>query len=585
MPDRSPTALLPVALCVVALLGGMGLSWHFDRLMDAQAAAQSAASAPATGEGESARGPLQGWARIGGVGGAAHIGDTGEGGTVPARLGSAVASAVDEQAIEDRLAAATAAGGNGVEGTAADGTGAAFAPDRGTWVDPRSSLRSWRDLGAVEGLLTFRGNPTRSWYGRGPVPSRPGVLWSTDIGCSVSWVGSEGKEWCGSGWTGQPAVFRAPTTKAWWVAFGAYNRAVNFLDPATGASVYPAYVTGDIIKGSVTIDPDGYPLLYTGSRDDYFHVVALDRPQPEALWRLWAHDVEPTLWNNDWDGSSLVIDDYLFEGGENGRFYVVKLNRGYDAAGLVKVDPEIVFTTESWDAELLAALGDVAVSVENSVAISGDTVYFANSGGLVQGWDISGLEQGRVPTRVLRFWTGDDTDASLVIDGDGMLYVVSQYERGTQRSIDVGQIMKLDPSRPDDPLVWSRQARAGIGSGVWATPALYDEPGGGATLIVATNEGAVLALDTGTGEERWTLDLPGPLWSSPVVVDDVLIQADCGGNVNAFDLGGRRDADGAAPARLWSVSLGGCIESTPAVWDGRIFVGTRMGRFHALGDG
>ena len=29
------------------------------------------------------------------------------------------------------------------------------------------------------------------------------------------------------------------------------------------------------------------------------------------------------------------------------------------------------------------------MSIENSVAISGDTVYFANSGGLVQGWDMS----------------------------------------------------------------------------------------------------------------------------------------------------------------------------------------------------
>jgi hypothetical protein len=38
------------------------------------------------------------------------------------------------------------------------------------------------------------------------------------------------------------------------------------------------------------------------------------------------------------------------------------------------------------------------------------------------------------------------------------------------------------------------------------------------------------------------------------------------------------------PAELWQVTLGGCIESTPAVWHGRIFVGTRAGRFHAIGD-
>jgi hypothetical protein len=35
---------------------------------------------------------------------------------------------------------------------------------------------------------------------------------------------------------------------------------------------------------------------------------------------------------------------------------------------------------------------------------------------------------------------------------------------------------------------------------------------------------------------------------------------------------------------LWTVELGGCIESTPAVWKGGIWVGTRGGRFFALAD-
>ncbi|MDH4076710.1 MAG: PQQ-like beta-propeller repeat protein [Acidimicrobiia bacterium] len=475
-------------------------------------------------------------------------------------------------------------------GSGADGEGrtlglvrAQLGTDPTLWVNPRSSQRPWSDLGGIEGLLTFRGNPTRSWYGRGPVPDQPTVQWSVDIGCSQSAVGSDAKVWCGTGWTGQPAVFRSPVTSQWTLAFGAYNRAVNFLDPATGANAMSPFHTGDIIKGSVTVDPDGYPLLYTGSRDNFFHIVALDRGQPTELWNLSAYAVQPTLWNNDWDGSALVIDDYLFEGGENGRFFVVKLNRGYGPDGKVTVAPQIVFTTETWDTELLNALGDLDVSVENSVAISGNTVYFANSGGLVQGWDISGLKAGLAPTRVLRFWTGDDTDASLVVDGEGMLYAVSEYERGNARSQEVGQIMKLDPSRPDDPLVWSMQARAGLESGVWATPALYTEPGGrGTTLIVPTNEGSVLALDTATGAERWRLALQGPLWSSPVVVDGTLIQGDCAGSLHAFDLAGR--PVGSVPAEQWSAYLGGCIESTPAVWDGQIFVGTRMGRFFALSD-
>ena len=450
-----------------------------------------------------------------------------------------------------------------------------FVADEGVWVDAKSSGRPWTDLGAVDGLLTFRGNPTRTFHGRGPLPTNPRVQWFYRVGCSNSPVAGEDKEWCGSGWTGQPAVFQMPATGAWTVAFGAYNRNVNFLNPQSGLISAAPYRTGDIIKGSVTVDPDGFPLLYTGSRDNYFHIVSLDTDRPTALWRLSSETDGPTLWNNDWDGSALVVDDHLFVGGENGRFYIVRLNRGYNDDGTVRVDPEVVFSAASWDGQLLRAIGDQEASIENSVAISGDTVYFTNSGGLVQGWDIAGLSEGETPTQVLRYWTGDDTDATIVIDDEGMLYVASQYQRSNDRSRELGQILKLDPTKPDDPLVWSRQSRAGPGSGVWATPALYE-----GLLIVATNEGELIGLDRMSGDDRWRLALEGPLWSSPVVVDGTLIQADCGGFLHAFDLG-----DGSTvPVQRWTVELGGCLESTPAVWDGQIFVGSRSGDFFAVGD-
>ena len=444
----------------------------------------------------------------------------------------------------------------------------------GLEVDPASSGLPWSALGAVEGLLTFRGNPTRTFYGRGPVPEGPSVLWSTTIGCSDSPVGGETKTWCGTGWTGQPAVFPSPGGD-WWLGVGGYNRSVNFYDPDTGREAYPPFPTNDIIKGTITVDPDGFPLVYSGSRDDYYHIIAIDGDEPRELWRLSASDDQPTLWNNDWDSSGLVVGDHLFVGGENSRFYAVELNRGFAADGSVVVDPVVVFSTEGWDAELLAALGDSQVSIENSVAMSGTVVYFTNSGGLVQGWDVSGLADGGTPERVFRYWTGDDTDASLVIDGDGMLYVASEYERGNSRSRELGQVLKLDPSRPDDPLVWSREASAGLDTGVWATPALWRD-----LLIVPTDDGRVLGLDRADGRARWTLELPGPLWSSPVVVDDTLIQGDCNGTLHAFDLGDGEQE----PVGRWQVDLGGCIESTPAVWDGRIYVGTRSGDFFAVGD-
>ncbi len=444
------------------------------------------------------------------------------------------------------------------------------------WVDPTSSGRPWSELGAVDGLLGFRGSPTRTFYGRGPVPADPSVFWTATIGCSTSLVGKEAKEWCGTGWTGQPVVFRSPEVHGgkWWVAVGGYNQSVNFYDPATGEVVFPAYATGDIIKGTVAVDPDGFPLLYTGSRDGFFHVVALDRDKPETLWQLSADDELPTLWNDDWDSSALVIDDYLFVGGENSRFYGVRLHRATGPDGLVTVDPEVIFSVAGWDDELLADTGDRQMSIEGSVAMSGNVVYFSNSGGLVQGWDISAIDADGEPERVFRYWTGDDTDASVVIDAEGMLYVASEYERLNQRSAEIGQVVKLDPSRSDDPLVWSRRVEVGAGSGVWATPALHDD-----LLIVATDDGRLLGLDRDDGATRWELDLGASLWSSPVVVDGTLIQGACDGKLRGYELHQNR-----APTERWMVELGGCIESTPAVWDGSIFVGARDGDFYAITD-
>jgi hypothetical protein len=350
---------------------------------------------------------------------------------------------------------------------------------------------------------------------------------------------------------------------------------VHFLDANTGQRILPDFPTGDLIKGSVTIDPDGFPLVYTGSRDNYFRVIAIDGDKPVELWKLSAKAVSPTMWNDDWDGAGLVIDDYLFEGGENSQWHIVKLNRGYDANGKVTVHPQLVFHAPGWDDQLLHDIGDKDVSIENSVAISGNTMYFANSGGLVQGWDISGVKQGRAPTRVFRFWTGDDTDASVVVDEKGMLYVASEYERNTAQSRTIGQIMKLDPSKPDNPVVWSVMDDDYHPGGVWGTLAIYKD-----MVYADTNGGRILGIDRNTGAIRWQKHLPGPTWQSPVVVDDTLIQGDCNGVLHAYDVHDTK----VDPPEIWSVTIGGCIESTPAVWKGRLYFGTRAGRAVAVGD-
>ncbi len=431
-----------------------------------------------------------------------------------------------------------------------------------------------------KGLTTFRGNASRSFYGLGPAPLAPQVMWtypSSGGMCAESSEGEETKTWCGTGWTGQPNVVQRGDRRM--VIFGAYDRNVHVVDGFTGEPLYAPFATGDIIKGTVTTDPDGYPIVYSGSRDGYFRALDISHPPTiTELWSLPASSAPQPMWNDDWDGSALVIDGHLLVGGENSWFYVVKLNRSYTPDGVATIDPEVVAMVPGFDDELLSDLGDTQVSIENSVAYRDGVVYFTNSGGLVQGWNIERVLAGSgKPKRVLRFWAGDDTDASIVIDREGFLYVAAEADRGTQRSIELGQLMKLDPRNPEDPLVWSLQipGAGGLAGGVWSTPAIHR-----GRLFVTTNSGRLMMLDQTDGTILWETALPGPLWSSPAVVRDVLVVGDCSGVLHAFDVRPRLDI----PADLWSVGLSGCIESTPAIWKGWIYVGTRGGAVYGIAD-
>jgi outer membrane protein assembly factor BamB len=136
--------------------------------------------------------------------------------------------------------------------------------------------------------------------------------------------------------------------------------------------------------------------------------------------------------------------------------------------------------------------------------------------------------------------------------------------------------MKLDPGTPDDPLVWSVQ----IGGfqpdgGILGTPALAK-----GLVYVTDTAGGLVAVDERTGKIVWREDLPGPTWNSPVPIDDTLLVGDCDGVLHAYDISDPRQP----PSERWQVKLNGCIESTPAVWHGMIWVGTRGGKMYGIGD-
>ena len=79
----------------------------------------------------------------------------------------------------------------------------------------------------------------------------------------------------------------------------------------------------------------------------------------------------------------------------------------------------------------------------------------------------------------------------------------------------------------------------------------------------------------------WTVHFHSFSWGSPVPVDGVLLLGDCTGLLHAYDIS---HPFAGPPKELWHVDLGGCIESTPAVWHGMVYVGSRAGAIYGIGD-
>lgn len=439
---------------------------------------------------------------------------------------------------------------------------------------------TWGSDTWVSGILTFRGRPDRSGHATGRLPRKPAVLWRVGPFCGASTDQQGTRQWCGTGWTGQPAIRPLAPGRAE-VIFGAYDHALHFLDSRDGSDLRPPFETGDIIKGSVTLDPTGAPLLYTGSRDDFLRILRLDPEGATELWRLDGNAPDG-IWNNDWDASPLILGDVMFQGGENGWIHVVRLNRGTDAQGRATVAPEMANRIPGFTDALFAAVGDRMASIESSAMATGGNVWFTNSAGLLQGYDIAALVAGkdRAAALVMEWRTGDDTDATPVGGPDGAVYVAVEDERPpSPDKAATGHLARLNPARPEAPLDWSVTfpgTYQGDG-GLWATPALYR-----GHLYVQTHAGGLYTLNAETGAitQEWPMAAHG--WSSPVVVGDALLVGSCEGDLVAFSL-----ADPAHPAELWRFRPpgAGCWESTPAVWDGVIYLGNRNGHVYAIGEG
>jgi outer membrane protein assembly factor BamB len=117
---------------------------------------------------------------------------------------------------------------------------------------------------------------------------------------------------------------------------------------------------------------------------------------------------------------------------------------------------------------------------------------------------------------------------------------------------------------------------------VWSSPAVAN-----GIVYFGSRDGGVYA-NTESSSPLWTAGTSGPIaFSSPAVANGIVFIGSDDDKVYAFDAAGRQNCDLSEgyPARctpLWTATTGGLVDSSPAVVNGTVYVGSGDGKVYAF---
>lgn len=293
-----------------------------------------------------------------------------------------------------------------------------------------------------------------------------------------------------------------------YLANGGLVYAVNLKD---GREVwrYPASAgTKQIFYANPVITDDG--LIIIGSAGTEHSLIAINPADintednvPNKAWTF--SDAK-----DHWVASPLIVGDKLFAPNADGNVYVLDLNDGHSQKQAVAT---IELAGRLWAQPVTDGERVYVTSLDHSV--------FAID---VQTYDV--------------VWHSDVTGAipgSPAFGSDEMLYVGSLGE----------QLEKFDPRTGEHDSVLDAN------NWIWSSPVVD-----GDTLYFGDLEGNFYSFDTASGQVNWSVQPDGPITANAIVQDDYLLLATESGNIYAIDKDG---------STMWFEEISGKIYTTPVV--------------------
>jgi eukaryotic-like serine/threonine-protein kinase len=265
------------------------------------------------------------------------------------------------------------------------------------------------------------------------------------------------------------------------------------------------------------------------------------------------------------------------------RWFVVACAVSVPAAAYPQASPVVMFRgdpahTGVSSATPFAGQGGVRWRVQtggqvrSSPAVTATRVYIGSGDGSLYAIDRA---TGRV---IWRFAAGGTVDASPAVAGG--LVVAATLS---------GRIFAVDERTGT--LRWSMRTGAALPpnatqAGGWdmfaSSPVVAGE-----TVVIGGGDGGIYALDLRSGKQQWTYKTTGRVRATPAVKDGVVITGSWDGRVYALDLATgkerwvHRTAGDTLDSNKWGFDRR-AIQSSAAIVDGAVYVGSRDGGFYML---